>query len=44
MQKLIAAHDIHHYERKLEHALAALAADESLPKKNRELILAYIKY
>jgi site-specific recombinase XerD len=44
MQKLITAHDIHHYERRLEHALSTLDSDESLSKKNRELILSYIKY
>jgi integrase/recombinase XerD len=44
MQKLITAHDIHHYERRLEHALAALASDDSLSKRNKELILAYIKF
>jgi uncharacterized protein (DUF885 family) len=44
MQKLITAHDIHHYERRLEHAKAALASDDSLSKRNKELILAYIKF
>jgi integrase/recombinase XerD len=44
MQKLITAHDIHHYEQRLEHALGALASDRSISKKNREMILAYIKF
>jgi hypothetical protein len=38
------AHDIHHYERRLEHALAALDEDKFVSKKNKETILSYIRY
>jgi hypothetical protein len=38
MQKLITAHDVHHYELRLEHALAALDEEELVSKKNKEII------
>src|SRR5487761_334896 len=38
------AYDIHHYDQRLEHALSALSSDRSISKKNRETILAYIKF
>jgi hypothetical protein len=44
MQKLVRAHDIQHYEQRLEQALGALSFDSPNSKKNRETILAYIKF
>jgi uroporphyrinogen-III synthase len=38
MQKLITAHDTHHYERKLDHALASLDEEDLVSKKNKEAI------
>ena len=37
MQKLVTAHDIHHYERRLEHALASLDEDRLVSKKIKRL-------
>lgn len=40
----VQAHDSHLYERRLEHALAALDEDKFVSKKNKHTILSYIRY
>lgn len=42
--QLITAHDVHHYDRRLKGALAALEQDETVIPKNRETIRSYIKF
>lgn len=43
-QQPVTAHDIHHYDRRLKGALAALEGDDTVIPKNRETIRAYIKF
>jgi hypothetical protein len=38
------AHDMHDYERRLEHALIALHEDKFVSKKNKQTILSCIRY
>lgn len=39
----VSAHDIHHYDRRLKHALASLQADSLISEGNKKTILSYIK-
>jgi integrase/recombinase XerD len=43
-QQIVTAHDIHHYDRRLKGALAALEQDETVIPKNRETIRSYVKF
>jgi hypothetical protein len=40
----ISARDIHHYDRRLEHALAGLQLDTLVLVENKKTIISYIKY
>lgn len=36
--------DIHHYDRRLRHALESFENDKTIPKANREVIIRYVRY
>ena len=40
----ISANDIHHYNRRLELALARLSEDTSISNRNKEVVLSYVKF
>jgi site-specific recombinase XerD len=43
-QQIVTVHDIHHYDRRLKGALAALEQHETAIPKNRETIRSYVKF